>query len=194
MNGKRNLHQTVTTDAQLEFHFGQRQKEEGAMDDEQKFREFKNWLVDQKRQRKRITERLSEISTFLLDDTVEDVPVHQSNNTPALTSAAPEAEKESGHNRKAIMSILDNAHRALRASTIARQAHSAGVINSTRGYQGVYRTVQTVLRRNSKHAFVQLKSGRWDLRARRAAKSSITAQPATALTGAREPLTGDRLH
>jgi len=72
----------------------------------------------------------------------------------------------SGRNRMAIAEILREAGEALRISEIAKRAYEHGLILSKRGYRGVYATVATVLARNSKHVFMQLRRGTWDLRDR----------------------------
>jgi hypothetical protein len=71
-----------------------------------------------------------------------------------------------GQNRKVIVEILRKADQPLRISEIAKQAHEHGLIVSKRGYRGVYATVGTVLTRNSKHVFMQIRRGTWDLRDR----------------------------
>lgn len=69
-------------------------------------------------------------------------------------------------NRGAIVKILKEAGDALRISEIAKRAHDQELIHSKRGYDGVYASVSTVLTRNSKHVFMQIRRGTWDLRER----------------------------
>lgn len=69
-------------------------------------------------------------------------------------------------NRGAIVKILEEAGNALRISEIAKRAHDQELIQSKRGYDGVYATVSTVLTRNSKHVFMQIRRGVWGLRDR----------------------------
>lgn len=83
---------------------------------------------------------------------------------------------ESGHNRKVIVGVLSQSKRPMKASEIARLAYENGSIKSKKGYKGVYATVSTVLSRNGKHIFVNLKR-KWDLRERRINAASGGATP-----------------
>ncbi len=84
-----------------------------------------------------------------------------------LSEHTGESEPEPGRNRDVIRVILDRAGHSMSVARIARQAHKEGTIQSKSGYRGVYATVSTTLKRNSKHLFVRLRRGVWDLRSRR---------------------------
>jgi hypothetical protein len=69
--------------------------------------------------------------------------------------------------RDTIVTILQGSNEPLTVTQIAKVASGAKLISSARGYRGIYSIITTVLRRNSKHVFVHLKDGLWDLRDRR---------------------------
>jgi hypothetical protein len=82
------------------------------------------------------------------------------------TSGQPSLQIAPQTNRAIITQILRDAGEPLQISEIARLANEKGLIKSTRGYHGIYGTVATVLARNSKHVFMQIRRGTWDLRDR----------------------------
>jgi HB1/ASXL restriction endonuclease-like protein with HTH domain len=73
----------------------------------------------------------------------------------------------SGTNRGQIVEILTAHKEPMTIAEIAKIANEEGRLHSSVGYKGIYALVATNLSRNSKHVFIHLNGGKWDLRSRR---------------------------
>jgi hypothetical protein len=72
-----------------------------------------------------------------------------------------------GTNRDQIVEILTAHQEPMTIAEIAKIANEEGRLRSSVGYKGIYALVATNLSRNSKHVFIHVNGGKWDLRARR---------------------------
>lgn len=72
-----------------------------------------------------------------------------------------------GTNRDQIVEILTAHKEPMTIAEIARIAGEERRLRSSNGYKGIYALVATNLSRNSKHVFIHLNGGKWDLRSRR---------------------------
>jgi len=117
--------------------------------------------------------------------------------TPSPPSAKPREARqrhEPGNHRKAIVGILLEAGKPLHASDIAKHAYESKLIESNSGYRGVYASVFSVLRRNSKHAFIQLPRKVWDLRERRQPHAGPAPSPAPNSAIDRDAINDEKSH
>lgn len=73
----------------------------------------------------------------------------------------------SGTNRDQIVEILTARKEPTTIAQIAKIAELERRLSSPKGYKGIYALVATNLSRNSKHVFIHLNGGKWDLRSRR---------------------------
>jgi hypothetical protein len=91
-------------------------------------------------------------------------------------------------NRDQIVEILTAHREPMTIAEIAKIANEKGKLHSSVGYKGIYALVATNLSRNSKHVFIHLNGGKWDLRTRRfAVTGSFTAS--TSIKGVIDPPT-----
>jgi hypothetical protein len=72
-----------------------------------------------------------------------------------------------GTNRDQIVEILTARKEPMTIAEIAKIAKEEGRLHSSVGYKGIYALVATNLSRNSKHVFIHLNGGKWDLRERK---------------------------
>lgn len=75
--------------------------------------------------------------------------------------------RRTGTNREQIVEILTAHKDPMTIAEIARIATEERRLRSANGYKGIYALVATNLSRNSKHVFIHLNGGKWDLRSRR---------------------------
>ncbi len=99
-----------------------------------------------------------------------------------------------GTNRDQIVEILTAHEEPMTIAEIAKIAGEERRLHSANGYKGIYALVATNLSRNSKHVFIHLNGGKWDLRSRRLRDSFTLASSSRKVSaGAAETSGASRL-